>query len=803
VTTELSTVLTDPLGVVVDHVVGVESVLDRGVVVGIVEAVAGGRAKRRRLAQALLDRPDLLTDGRSPAPRAVGDLLIALRAAGALQISAPICAQCGKHLRTLQRRGEDWYCGACRPRREPCTVCGHTRPVHCRDRDGRPRCAQCQPNDEADPVAIVVDLVATVDPSLSGDQVTAAVLVAAPRAGLRQQLAKALATRPELLTGAGAEAPIPAVLRLIDQLRDIGAHNITYPACPRCQRFIHLYRRIDGHWLCRNCVAKSRAQPCGRCGAVREAAARDEHGRPLCPNCLISDPANQETCHGCGRRRRVSLRTPDGPLCDSCRPRKTLICGICGRTAPCLISEATGQPWCRACKQRWAPCTGCAELRPVRGGTREQPLCATCTRPDPGFWHSCPNCGQPGRIHNGRKGCAQCTIQQRLHDLLADDTGEIRPDLQALYETLTAPNRPTTVASWLDRSAAPTILRSLARRPLTHQALVELPTGKPVEHLRSVLVAIGTLPARDEQMARLERWIARTIADRPDPDDQQLLHRYAIWHLLRRLRGQLSDAHTTHAQAVCVRRHVNAAITLLNRLNADGLTLPTCQQRDLDTWLAGDQATHRREVGHFVRWAKSQKLTRLDFPATRWGGPSGVIDTETRWQQARQLLHDDTLKPDDRVAGLFVLLYAQWPATISRLTLADVDSSDDHVRVRLGHEPVVLPDPLADLVRELVGSRHGHAAIGNPPTSPWLFPGGQPGRPISAYQLAERLRQLGLHPGRSRSTALFGLATDLPAALLARMLGIHISVAVAWQRASGGDWTNYAADVSRRTNPQK
>jgi hypothetical protein len=31
------------------------------------------------------------------------------------------------------------------------------------------------------------------------------------------------------------------------------------------------------------------------------------------------------------------------------------------------------------------------------------------------------------------------------------------------------------------------------------------------------------------------------------------------------------------------------------------------------------------------------------------------------------------------------------------------------------------------------------------------------------------------------------------------MLGIHIAVAVAWQRASAGDWTAYAADVSRRT----
>src|SRR6266508_888542 len=45
------------------------------------------------------------------------------------------------------------------------------------------------------------------------------------------------------------------------------------------------------------------------------------------------------------------------------------------------------------------------------------------------------------------------------------------------------------------------------------------------------------------------------------------------------------------------------------------------------------------------------------------------------------------------------------------------------------------------------------------------------------------------------------LATELPAAILARMLGIHISVAVAWQRASAGDWTTYAADVSRRALP--
>jgi hypothetical protein len=35
------------------------------------------------------------------------------------------------------------------------------------------------------------------------------------------------------------------------------------------------------------------------------------------------------------------------------------------------------------------------------------------------------------------------------------------------------------------------------------------------------------------------------------------------------------------------------------------------------------------------------------------------------------------------------------------------------------------------------------------------------------------------------------------------MLGFHISVAVAWQRASSGDWMTYAADVSRRNEGRK
>jgi hypothetical protein len=797
VTPDIPAAAADPVGVTAGLIACIEPGLGQATIEAVVTSVAGkGRAKRRRLACALAARPEILADGRSPAPRVVGDLLIALRRAGATVISAPACAGCGKQLRSLQRRGQDWYCAACGLRPGRCASCGQQQVIATVDRQGRPRCSHCPDRDDRDPLTVLAATVRELDPSLPAATITVAARRVFSRPGKLRQLAWAVETRPELLTGAGSQAPMPGVLRLIDELRDAGAQAVVQPACPRCSRVMPLYRRIEGQWCCRTCVAATRAQPCSRCGTLREPAIRDQAGLPLCPNCLITDPANLEACTGCGRRRPVSVRTPSGPLCPSCRPVKTMTCSICGRDAPCVLSETTGRPWCRACRQRWACCSQCGRTAPVRGGSTSQPLCAACTRPDPGFWSSCPGCGQTGRIHAGR--CARCTTQRRLRELLGSETGDIRPGLQALYNALVAAERPATVEAWLNNSAASAILQELAGKQLSHRALDELPEGKTIQHLRSVLVAIGTLPARDEQMARLERWTSHIIGEQPDPGQQQLMHRYAVWHVTRRLRTRLTGAHATHHQVAAAQRNIRAACALLDWLTVRDLTLATAGQGDLEEWLISAQATHRTDAGNFVRWARRHNLTGLDFAAVRWHGPTDIIDTQTRWEQARWLLHDGTLKAEDRVAGLLILLYAQWPATISQLTLSHLDASDSQVRLRLGREPVVLPEPLDSLILQLAATRRGHAVIGDQGTSPWLFPGGQPGQPISAYRLAERLRQLGIRSGQSRSAALFQLATDLPAAVLARMLGIHITVAVAWQRASAGDWTAYAAQVSRR-----
>ena len=791
--TAVPEVLADPIGVTVSLVVGIETGLDRPVVEAVVTRVAGGRAKRRKLAQAVTGRPAVLADGRSPAPRVVGDLLIALVSAGAVTISPPLCAECGKTLRTLQRRGEHWYCGACGPLREPCVACARTKPVHSRDRDGRPHCDKCPLPGGGDPVDIVIGVLAAIDPALSPQAVAAAVRTAVPAAGRRHQLAWTVQDRPELLAGAGAEAAVPSVLRLIDALCDAGANGVVRPPCPHCGRVIPLVKPRGGVRLCRACVAKSRAEPCFGCGRVGEAATRDEQGRALCPNCLVSDPANLEVCLNCGRRRVVNTRTAHGPLCSTCPPLPTSVCSICAQQRPCGTSRLTGLPWCPSCQRQSARCARCGRLEPVRSGTLTEPLCQDCTVAVFPDCAACESRPQPGR-------CPDCRLELRLRELLTGPDGTIHPALRPLKQALAATDPPGTALRWLTKQPVATVLADIAagRRELSHAELDDLHPSAVLTHLRSVLVATGTLPARDEQMARLERFVRDLLATRTDPDQRQILHRYANWHLMRRLRSRNNGRPATQQQYAVVHQHTRAATILLDWLTSQHLTLATCGQGDLERWLSGDEASHRYQAGHFIRWAAGQRLATLSFPATRWHGPTRILDDQARWDAARDLLHDTTLAARDRLAGLLVLLYAQPVARISRLTTDQVTIDNTTVTIRLGTAPIAMPEPVAALTRQLLTGKRGHATTGAGLPSPWLFPGGQPGRPISATHLGLRLKDLGIQPGQARSTALFQLATELPAALLARMLGIHIDVAVAWQRASAGDWATYAAEVSRR-----
>jgi hypothetical protein len=181
-------------------------------------------------------------------------------------------------------------------------------------------------------------------------------------------------------------------------------------------------------------------------------------------------------------------------------------------------------------------------------------------------------------------------------------------------------------------------------------------------------------------------------------------------------------------------------------------------------------------------------------------GPVNALDDDQRWTIARQLLHDTTIDAEDRLAGLLLLLYAQRPSAIGLLTTDQITISDVAVSITFGRTAIRLPHPVDELARTVVATGKGHATIGAATPSRWLFPGGQPGRPISTERLKLRLTRLGIRPNQARSTALFQLATEIPAAILARTLRISVNSAVRWQQISASDWAGYAADVSARSS---
>jgi hypothetical protein len=194
-------------------------------------------------------------------------------------------------------------------------------------------------------------------------------------------------------------------------------------------------------------------------------------------------------------------------------------------------------------------------------------------------------------------------------------------------------------------------------------------------------------------------------------------------------------------------------------------------------------------------------------PGDALGGAGGHVkfvatDPDQRWTQIATLLHDDRLATIDRVAGCLLLLFGQQQSRIAVMTTDQISQRDPDVFVRFSHHDVPVPEPLGALLLQLIADGKPHTGIGSPTETRWLFPGGMPGRPITASRLAERLRALGISTQAGRRATLMDLAAQLPTAVLADLLTMHTTTAARWTRETGSDWTRYAAELAQTRNHQ-
>jgi len=181
------------------------------------------------------------------------------------------------------------------------------------------------------------------------------------------------------------------------------------------------------------------------------------------------------------------------------------------------------------------------------------------------------------------------------------------------------------------------------------------------------------------------------------------------------------------------------------------------------------------------------------LPRSYKGAPSAPVDSEQRWRIAQQLVTDTTIDPVDRVAGALIVLYAQPLERIVTLTTDDVIlTAHDGVQLRLGPDPLDLPEPFATLIRRLPHKRRDSTAQQLP--NPWLFASSHAGRHLDANVLGDRLRQIGIPARRMRLAAAEQLCREIPPAMLAGVLGLHTATVARATAQTSGQWSNYPAD---------
>ncbi len=678
-------------------------------------------------------------------------------------VSPPACPRCHRRVLLPHQRPEGRVCENCRTIDRPritCTGCGRTAPPAAHYGDDR-LCRRCYRTDPRSRRAC-------------------------SRCGRTRMLEHRTADGRALCARC---APRP--------------HHI----CIDCGRSRPAQTVLDAGPVCAACYRRHRPRrPCGRCGAEAIIVARADSTHPdMCAPCwqATSRPPRQ-------RKSAPSRRTPPPEPREARRP------GSSAHPAPCCLCAQTRRvtaywpigPVCRSCYTRRqehpARCARCHESRVlIAHSDSGDDLCGPCSGSS--FDYRCRRCGEGGRVYTAGH-CFRCCVDTRLQQVLGADRGIVPEQLAPLAEALLAAVKPRSVLVWLRTSSAAQLLSQL-EAPITHAALDALPPGRDVHFLRAMLVQAGVLPERLEYLDRVVPWLDAQLASHNDAH-ARLVRPYAQWHLLHRarLRARRRGGGDSADAAYRLRYTLRVTLEFLTWLDHHQIAIDSLTQHQLDGWLVEGNGSRRYHVRGFLKWAIDKNLAPgvLDVPAPKVSQPKHFLDSADHDRQLRRCLHDPGIPTDVRAAGALILLFGLRMAEL--LTLRK-----DQVRVRagdhylhLGHHELLLPPAVAALLGDLPRTDTNRSVL--VPTdhaTVLLFPGFHGTRPPATTTFGARLLHHGITPLPGRNTALATLAADLPAAVLADLLGLHPRTAVRWVRIAKRDWHTYLAQRRADMTPHE
>lgn len=723
-------------------------------IVAAIHAAAQSDVALAQIDKHLAAHPDALTSGHSSAPPPVIRLVKALQDIG-LEAKAPACGNCHRVMRLPYKKGEERWCGSCylRENKATCIKCGRNRPVGTRTHEG-PLCQNC----------------------------------------LRY-------TRAETCLGCGRSRPVTS--RTTEGPRCQSCTPRKLVKCSACGTKRPVQAMIDGKPVCTKCYKQPQrvCEVCGESGIITLSATDTSpdtcsrcYSAPLkpCPDCGTREPCAHDAEY-LSRPGNENLGPLDAVTLARRRrmvPRPLRQCVRCLRERPAHAAWPMGHV-CSTCYdavlKHPGDCAACGKRAALIGRSGDEAICGPCAGSERTY--ACRRCGQASRAVADRQ-CARCYAQSEFDRIFADATEDWAPLRRIPQDT----ESPLALVVWLRNSRGAALLEELIAtgETPTHAALRP---GKAEHYLRSLLVQADILEERVEPLERLTEWVETLVEDDP-AEMQQMLRRFAQWHVLRRARRRINAREFTESSGKWARQQVSVARHFLIWLSQHDATPEQTTQALIDLWLASGN-TRRYLIRDFISWLKKDRIISKDIkvPLRTVKTPTTAISETDRWGTLRRLLTDSAVPDEIRVAGILVLVYGQHLSRVVTLRPSAVTIDEDVCRVTVAGVPLPLPADLAEpLARMSSQHNRGKSAVARKTAGrTWLFPGGNPGHHITSEHLRTRLAEHGITLRSARQAALLQWAQDTPGPILAASLGLHINTATAWRDAIQADYSEFVA----------
>lgn len=694
-----------------------------------VDAVVTKQPPALRLLVQLEQDPALMTSASPMMPRPLEQIIDRLVSDGASNLRRPRCPSCGHERPLVESSGAGRICNPC----------GRT---HRRVDAACSRCQRmatrhanvagkdyCSPCWRRERPHADDRLVSDVKTRFPAVDAVAVVAAIPGGADRRLRLALELEAAGEALFHAPASGSVQFA-GFYEQLRATGA-ALGPRGCGHCGRETTATSRLDGLLCCRKCYRAGHLEHCGGCGRLQSLERRQPDGTRLCQRCTNKLPDESADCVTCGNRRLIAVRTPVGPVCNYCYAK------------------------------------------------------------NPGSFRDCGRCGRHEHLRASGL-CDRCAADDKIHTLFPADI-DMNAAATAMRDACLAAESAAILGIFRRKTSVVLLHRLLtASDEISHEMLDAAGTDTATRTVRSLLIEHGLLPERDEHLAQLERWIDQTAATIPDLGERRAFIRFARWRHLRHLRQR--SAAISYGQAASRRRELAIVLELLTWTRQRGRILATLTQADVDRWRsAGSREKHR--VKAFLDWTRRNgHTTRIDIHQdfSHVLTVTGV-DEDARHRLLASVISTDAAAPGGRLAAALVLLYGVRVSRLTQLRLDDIERRDGVMMIRLGREPLALPDELGDIMTATMEARTAARMFGSVGDYDWLFPGTRPGQPLSADALTDRIHKLGVSPRHARAASLASLAQQLPSPVLARLTGLHPSTAVSWAEAVSASHSAYAS----------